>query len=69
VRRDKIELVRLSSVRFENLLKFDSFTVTTINPVRDFIKVDIILGLSYNYQIIKYTNTKHTKLNVRGHRE
>jgi hypothetical protein len=27
VRRDKIELVRLSSVRFENLLKFDSFTV------------------------------------------
>jgi len=26
VRRDKIELVRLSSVRFENLLKFDSFT-------------------------------------------
>ena len=29
VRRDKIELVRLSSVRFENLLKFDSFTVTS----------------------------------------
>ena len=28
VRRDKIELVRLSSVRFENLLKFDSFTVS-----------------------------------------
>jgi hypothetical protein len=27
VRRDKIEFVRLSSVRFENLLKFDSFTV------------------------------------------
>jgi hypothetical protein len=27
VRRDKIGLVRLSSVRFENLLKFDSFTV------------------------------------------
>ncbi len=27
VRRDKIELVRLSSVRFENLFKFDSFTV------------------------------------------
>jgi hypothetical protein len=27
VRRDKIELVRLSSVRFEKLLKFDSFTV------------------------------------------
>jgi len=27
VRRDKIELVRLSSVRFENLLKFESFTV------------------------------------------
>ncbi len=27
VRRGKIELVRLSSVRFENLLKFDSFTV------------------------------------------
>ena len=27
VRRDKIELVRLSSVRFENLLKFDSITV------------------------------------------
>jgi len=27
VRRDKIELIRLSSVRFENLLKFDSFTV------------------------------------------
>jgi hypothetical protein len=26
VRRDKFELVRLSSVRFENLLKFDSFT-------------------------------------------
>ena len=31
VRRDKIELVRLSSVRFENLLKFDSFTVYYIN--------------------------------------
>ena len=29
VRHDKIELVRLSSVRFENLLKFDSFTVFT----------------------------------------
>jgi hypothetical protein len=28
VRRDKIELVRLSSIRFENLLEFDSFTVT-----------------------------------------
>ncbi len=28
VRRDKIELVRLSSFRFENLLKFDSFTVS-----------------------------------------
>jgi hypothetical protein len=28
VRRDKIELVRLSSVRFEDLLKFDSFTVS-----------------------------------------
>ena len=27
VRRDKIELVRLSSVRFEKLFKFDSFTV------------------------------------------
>jgi len=27
VRRDKIELDRPSSVRFENLLKFDSFTV------------------------------------------
>ncbi len=27
VRRDKIDLVRLSSIRFENLLKFDSFTV------------------------------------------
>jgi hypothetical protein len=25
--RDKIELVRLSLVRFENLLEFDSFTV------------------------------------------
>ena len=32
VRRDKIELVRLSSVRFENLLKFDSFTVRTPVP-------------------------------------
>jgi len=30
IRRDKIELVRLSSVRFENLLKFDSFTVPAI---------------------------------------
>jgi hypothetical protein len=29
VRRDKIELVRMSSVRFENLLKFDSFTVNS----------------------------------------
>jgi hypothetical protein len=29
VRREKIELVRLSSVRFENLLKFDSFTVNS----------------------------------------
>ncbi len=27
VRRDKIELVRLSSVRFKNLFKFDSFNV------------------------------------------
>jgi Asp-tRNA(Asn)/Glu-tRNA(Gln) amidotransferase C subunit len=31
VRRDKIELVRLSSVRFENLLKFDSFTVILVD--------------------------------------
>ena len=31
VRRDKIELVRLSSVRFENLLKFDSFTVVILD--------------------------------------
>jgi hypothetical protein len=30
VRLDKIELVRLSSVRFENLLKFDSFTVAPL---------------------------------------
>jgi hypothetical protein len=35
VRRDKIELVQLSSVRFdsvrfENLLKFDSFTVSLV---------------------------------------
>ncbi len=38
VRRDKIELVRLSSVRFENLLNFDSFTVWALrlNPKTQF---------------------------------
>ena len=47
VRRDKIELVRLSSVRFgsirfdsvrfENLLKFDSFTVLGTKQITRFI--------------------------------
>ncbi len=36
VRRDKIELVRLSSVWFENLLKFDSFTVPKFHINLDF---------------------------------
>jgi len=36
VRRDKIELVRLSSVRFENLLKFDSFIVLTLTRISPF---------------------------------
>jgi Asp-tRNA(Asn)/Glu-tRNA(Gln) amidotransferase C subunit len=45
VRRDKIELVRLSSVRFdsvrfENLLKFDSFTVTQQKPIKKFFIVN-----------------------------
>ncbi len=34
VRRDKIELFRLSSVRFKNLLKFDSFIVATTKKDR-----------------------------------
>ena len=34
VRSDKIELVLLSSVRFENLLKFDSFTVLIIIKIK-----------------------------------
>ncbi len=47
VRRDKIELVRLSSVRFdsvrfESLLKFDSFTVIGVDKIELIEEVEIL---------------------------
>jgi len=52
VRRDKIELVRLSSVRFENLFKFDTFNVLiALNLLKAFVSLTFFLYILSYYKL------------------